>query len=206
MRTVPARVLAVLAVLAVFTLVAAACSDGGGSADEDQAAATTATNEEAEPASTPPPTTAAIPDEGEALGALHLSAVHFGGDGFVVIQNNGDADVDLSGIWLCQFPSYTDLGTVVDGATIAAGGTVEVPAAVLGGLVEDGGEAALYSARDFTSSDAILSFVQWGSGGARGSVATAADIWPGADVTVTPDPEIGAIELFGDPADVESWG
>lgn len=204
MRMIPTRV---LTLLAVFTLLAAACGDDdvGGSQSAEQNQITT-TTEAAETTTTAPPTTAAVPQDGEALVALQVSAVHFGDDGFVVIENKGDADADLNGIWLCQFPTYIDLGAVVDGAMIPAGGSVEVAAGALGGLHEEGGEAALYSAQNFSSSDAIFSFVQWGSGGARGSVAAGAGIWPGADVTVTPDPAIGAIEVFGDPADPEAWG
>lgn len=200
----------ILAIVCGLVLVVAACGgddgDDGDAADAsggDDGAAQTDTDETT---STAPSTTATIPDTGEALVNLQITGVYFGDDGMVTIANVGADDATLDGIFFCQSPTCVDLGTVVDGGVIPAGDTVEIPAASVGGLVEAGGEAALYRGDDLTSSEAILAFVQWGSGGARGGVAAEAGIWPGADATVTPDPEFGSIELFGDPADPESWG
>lgn len=208
MRTNRYRILSLVLGLA---LVAAACSgddsdDGTGAADSSGGDDESTQTETDETTSTAPSTTATIPETGEALAGLRISGVHFGDDGSVVVTNLGGEDIDVDGIFLCQFPTYVDLGTIVEGGTIPAGGSAEIPAAFAGGFDEAGGEAALYQGDDFTSSDAILAFVQWGSGGARGGVAAAAGIWPGPDVTVTPDSGFGSIELFGDPADPESWG
>ena len=68
----------------------------------------------------------------------------------------------------------------------------------------DGGEAALHSGSDVTNPDTIFGFVQWGSGGVRADVAAKAGIWPDG-ASVEPDPAFNSIELFGDPADPESW-
>ncbi|MEK9527166.1 MAG: hypothetical protein VWZ83_12250, partial [Acidimicrobiaceae bacterium] len=60
------------------------------------------------------------------------------------------------------------------------------------------------SGSDVTNPDTIFGFVQWGSGGVRADVAAEAGIWP-AGASVEPDPAFNSIELFGDPADPESW-
>ena len=198
-----------LALLAVLVLVASACggsdndsSDDAASDDADSTA--DAATPEDEPATTAPTTTVTIPPEATEIPDLQIVFVEFGDAGYVVIANRGDEPADLDGIQLCQFPTYVDLGTVVDGASIPAGESVEIPAATIGGLSVDGGEAALYSAPDFTNPDAIFAFVQWGTGGARSEVAAEAGIWP-SGATVEPDPAFNSIELFGDPADPESW-
>lgn len=193
----------VIALLIVVVLAAAACSDDGGgdssadSAGSDSGDATTTTI---------PGTTTPIPETGEALVDLQIEVVEFGEEGYVEIANNGDDEASLDGIYSCQFPTYTDLGTVVDGGVIAAGETVKIPAAVWGGLDAESGEAALYQGDDFSSADAILSYVQWGDGGhERAAVAAEAGIWPSADAAATPDPAFNSIESGGDPADPENW-
>ena len=192
-----------LASLVVVALIAAACGDDGGEepVDDEELAA-----DVEESSTTAPTTTAPIPETGDALVDLQITAVTFGDDGFVTIQNRAGEDADVNGVFFCQRPNYLDLGTVVDGGVIPAGGSVDIPASEVGGLSEAGGEAALYTSQDFGSADAIFAYVQWGGGGGRAEVATEAGIWPGPDATVTPDPAIGGIELFGDPVDPASWG
>ena len=198
-----------LVLFAVLVLIAGAC----GGADDDDAADSVSDNADSpsgdvatddEPATTAPTTTVTIPSEAIEIPDLQIVFVEFGDAGYVVIANQGDEPADLAGIQLCQFPTYVDLGTVVDGASIPAGESVEIPAATIGGLSVEGGEAALYSAPDFTNPDAIFAFVQWGAGGARSEVAAEAGIWP-SGASVEPDPAFNSIELFGDPADPESW-
>ena len=194
-------------VFALFALVAAACGgsddaaedgsspdDSGGGSEEEAAS---------EPVETAPPTTDTIPPEAVELPDLQIVFVEFGDEGFVEIANVGDTDAEVSGIQLCQFPTYLDIGPIA-GGTIAAGESIRVQASGIGGLSADGGEAALYTSPDFTNPEAIFGFVQWGTGGARGDVAAQAGIWP-AGASVEPDPSFNSIELFGDPADPESW-
>jgi hypothetical protein len=203
-----------LALLAMIALLAAACSDdsgadgnneaGGGAnvdgPDTSEPVATSSTT------STLPGTTAPIPEDGVALIDLQVTFVEFGEAGFVEITNRGDSDIDLNGVFLCQRPVYVDLGTVVDGGSLAAGATARIPASELGGLDAAAGEAALYQGNSFASADAILSYVQWGEGGqGRVSVAVEAGLWPSVDDAVTPDPAFNSIESGGDPADPETW-
>ena len=196
-----------LTLFAVFALVAAACGGGDENADDDlppvEEGVTPEGTIDSEPTETAPPTTDTIPPEAVELPDLQIVFVEFGEEGFVEIANVGDTDADVNGIQLCQFPTYLDIGPIA-GGTIPAGESIRVSASGIGGLSADGGEAALYSAPDFTNPEAIFGFVQWGTGGARAEVATEAGIWP-AGASIEPDPAFNSIELFGDPADPESW-
>lgn len=196
-----------LALLVLLALLAVACGDDGGgddaaeSTDGDDAAVDDTTTTTTVPGTTAPP-----PEGSEAIVDVQLRVVEFGAEGFVEIVNNGADDADLNGIYLCQFPTYADLGTLVDGATLAAGATVQIPAASWGGLDAASGEAALYDGDSFDSADAILSYVQWGEGGhQRAGVAADAGLWPSAEVFVTPDPDFNSIESGGFAADPENW-
>jgi len=190
----------VLILVAALALVAAACSsDSGGSADNAGSPSTTsAPAATAATAPTTSPTTAPVPADGTAILGLHVARVVFGPDGYVEISNTGDVEVSLDGLWLCQFPTYLPLS-----GSIAAGEVLQISAADIGGLSADGGEAALYSDKQFDSPTAILDYVGWGTGGKRGEVAALAGIWP-QGVTVSAPPDF--IELGGAPGDPEAWG
>ena len=196
-----------LALLMSLALLAAACS-GDDSADVDRVSAGSGdasdSAADAEPEKTVPPTTDTIPSEATELPDLQMVFVEFGDDGYIEIANVGDADVDVGGVQLCQSATCVDIGPIAAG-TIPAGTSILVMASVLGGLTVDGGEAALLSSRDVTNPDTMFGFVQWGSGGVRADFAAEAGIWP-AGASVEPDPAFNSIELFGDPADPESWG
>jgi hypothetical protein len=164
----PRRASALLSALLAFTLIAAAC--GG---DDDDA-----TTSEPDPADTAG--SEVIPaDEGLAVTAVDLAT------GVVTITNTGAGELDLSGHQLCNRPTYVALPA----ETLAPGGSIEV---TLGGLSADGGEVGLYTSADFGSSDDMISYVTWGSGGGRLSVAEASGSWagdpiadPGATLTLT---------------------
>lgn len=196
-----------LTLFAVFALLAAACGGGDDTAQDDlppdEPGVTPEGTIDSEPTETAPPTTDTIPPEAIELPDLQIVFVEFGDEGFVEIANVGDTDADVNGIQLCQFPTYLDIGPIA-GGTIPAGASIRVSASGIGGLSADGGEAALYSSPDFTNPEAIFGFVQWGTGGARAEVAAEAGIWP-VGASIEPDPAFNSIELFGDPADPESW-
>lgn len=192
------RVVRFLAVLFVLLVFAAGCGDdGGGETDpssDDDVDATGATA-----ASAASSTTAAIPEGGEAITGLSLTRVAFGDGAAVTLTNDSEAEITVDGLWLCNRPSYIELS-----GAIPAGGTLDVDGADLGGLNIEGGEAALYSSNDFGSSDDILDYVQWGTGGGRESVAVGAGLWPEGG-SVEPDPEFGSIEKFDVAGGPEAW-
>ncbi len=196
-----------LALLMSFALLAAACGGSDDSADVDRAPGgsgdTSDSLSDTEPEETVPPTTDTIPPEAVELPDLQVVFVEFGDDGYVEIANVGDTDADVGGVQLCQSATCVDIAPIAAGS-IPAGASILVMASVLGGLAVDGGEVALHSGSDVTNPDTIFGFVQWGSGGVRADVAAEAGIWP-AGASVEPDPAFNSIELFGDPADPESW-
>ncbi len=186
--------------LVTLALLSAGC--GGDDSDETAEPQPT----DPTPTTSTTSTTVPIPQDAVGLGDLVITGVEFGEGGVVRVQNRGNTDANVNGIYICQFPQYTDLGTEVTGGVIDAGATVEIPASAVGGLSSAGGEAALYANNsDFGSPDNILAYVQWGTGGARAEVATAANIWAGPDVSITPDPAYNDIVLEGDPVDPENW-
>ena len=196
-----------LALLMSLALLAAACGGSDDSADVDRAPGgsgdTSDSSSDTEPEETVPPTTDTIPPEAVELPDLQMVFVEFGDDGYVEIANIGDTDADVGGVQLCQSATCVDIAPIAAGS-IPAGASILVMASVLGGLAVGGGEAALHSGSDVTNPDTIFGFVQWGSGGVRADVAAEAGIWP-AGASVEPDPAFNSIELFGDPADLESW-
>lgn len=190
------RVVRMFVLLVALTLLSAACGDDGGGGDAD------APNEDGStttPTSEATTTTAPIPEGGVAVTGLSLTQVAFGDGGSVTITNDSDAEINVDGLWVCNRPSYTPLS-----GTIAAGATIQVDAGELGGLSEEGGEAALYSSNDFGSSDDIVDYVQWGTGGGREGVAVDAGLWPDGG-SVEPEPGFGSIEKFDVAGGPDGW-
>jgi hypothetical protein len=173
-----------------LALVAAACSSGG-----DTAADTTMS---------PPPegstTTAVSTTAGGGSAVFAIETVTFGEGAMVVITNTGTVAGELAGHWLCQRPSYSQIPDVALGpgeqVAIALDGDDFAPppgaltvdaVATVGTIDPASGELGLYSASQFDDATAMVSYVEWGSGGhGRSSVAVVAGIWTkGGFVTTT---------------------
>ncbi len=217
-----------LAVLVGLALMAAACGGGGDDpttspvgADPTLAPATTTSS---------PPTTSATTFTTEAYGiddppvaidgdaAFVISEVVFGDDGYVGVTNIGEGSGSLSGYQLCQRPSYFGIEdvTVAPGETVyfTAGsgesldGQVFEVGSRFGRLRASSGEMGLYSSGSFGSSDAIVSYVEWGSGShGRSSVAVGAGIWEEGDFVPTTDITAGLALIAPDGVPgVANWG
>ena len=106
-------------------------------------------------------------------------------DGTVELKNVGSTTIDVSSYWLCDFPAYE----MVDSSNLIceSGSTIMEPGDII--AVDDfnfidpaDGELGLYSSRSFASAEAIVDYVQWGSGShGRASVAVAAGILSSED-------------------------
>ncbi len=157
------------AVLAFLALVAVSCSSGE--------TTVTSAQQGAEPGSAPPAAESAPATVVDNSGhPLVIVAADFDA-GFVLIRNDGDADVDLSGMWLCNRPNYVPLPDQV----LKPGRVAEVDAFDLK-LDPSSGELALYTERAFDDPAAIIRYVQWGDDAhGRTSVAVAANVWPAGD-------------------------
>lgn len=171
------RIRLIAGLFVVFVLVAAACGDDG----EDESTAEEPAAEEA---------TA----DGPAAGAIQVAGVDLE-SGTALVLNTGDIAVDISGHWACNRPNYVELPAV----ELAPGEAIQV---AIDGLAESGGEVAIYTSNDFGSSEAIISYVGWGSGGGRESVAEAGGVWSGPPVEAASD----GLFLSGEPGSAEGWG
>jgi hypothetical protein len=98
--------------------------------------------------------------------------------GQVEIYNDQLGAVDVSTYYLCNFPDYaqlSDLNIVCGSYLIEAGEYLVVDGF---SLVANDGECGLYTEPSYGSSDAIISYVEWGSTAHfRSSTAVGAGIW-----------------------------
>lgn len=208
-----------------LVLVLAACGDDSTGADTTTTTAATSTTAAETTSSTAAETTTTAADttttvaetttttaDGPAGVVFQIQSVSFGSP-MVVIYNIGDEGGSLAGHWLCQRPSYAELPDITlepgEGLAISLGGNVFLPPPGLktadgqlniGALDPASGEIALYSSNSFGSSDAIVSYVEWGnSDHGRSSVAVGAGIWEaGAFVATTADTALIQITSFSD--------
>lgn len=216
---------------ALVALVLNACGDTGGetapvptATSAPQTTTTTAPVPATAPGTTttttattqPPPTEVTPPENATAV--FSLTQVAFGDAAFVQITNTGNGPGDLGGHWLCQRPVYFEIPDVELGpgesVWIAAdGGDLQFVGTVVGVLDAEGrlgslapasGEVALYRSNDFSSIDAIVDYVEWGTAGhGRSSVAAGAGIWPEGGFVETTADTIAITSMGGDGP--ESW-
>jgi hypothetical protein len=184
------------------TLLAAACGSSDDSADATTAAVSTTVTKTvtttAPVTTTVPETTTSAASGGGDVSPLVIVAVDFEA-GLILIRNDGDEDYDLTGHWICNRPTYSEL----PGEVLAPDGIIEVDTAAIG-LSADSGEIALYTSSDFGSADDILRYVQWGTDShGRTSVAVAGGVWQDGDFV---DNQGGSIESTGsNPVSATDW-
>ena len=121
------------------------------------------------------------PMSGDATSVV-INEVRYRGEDTIELLNNGSESIDLAGYWLCLGPgTYVQIGatTPVSGNTNLASGEYLV---INYAMPDEEGGLGLYSTNDFTNADALVDFVQWGSGGsARENIAVAAGQWTTGD-------------------------
>ena len=178
-----------LTLIVALAFIAVAC---GSDDDSDSGSDLPATSE---------PTTnvddSSADDSGSTSGsasALRVTEVDFAA-GVATISNTSTDAIDLTGHWLCNRPAYVEL----PGQSLAAGETLEVS---LGGVTQGGGEVGLYTSGSFGSSDDMVDYVTWGSGGGRLSVAEGAGLWSGDSAAAGDE----TLSLQGDGGAAASWG
>lgn len=188
----------VIPLVLALTLLATACSSGD-SDDSPGETSTTVTS----PTSSATQTTAAQETTTSEVSrgdvsALVIVAVDFE-VGFILIRNDGDEDYDLTGHWICNRPTYSELPS----ETLAPGRIIEIDTAAIG-LSAESGEVALYTSSDFGNADDILRYVQWGTDShGRTEVAVAGGVWQDGDFV---DNQSTNIESTGsDPASASDW-
>ncbi|MEO0732584.1 MAG: T9SS type A sorting domain-containing protein, partial [Bacteroidota bacterium] len=109
-------------------------------------------------------------------------------DGQIELFNGTDEAINVSDYWLCNFPAYTRIGTM----TVECGELLIQPGEVtvisgFGGFDAVDAELGLYTTNSFGSSNAIISYLEWGSTGhQRSNVAVAAGVWETGQVVDAP--------------------
>lgn len=126
-----------------------------------------------------------------------ITEVVFGDTASITIANVGDGSGSLAGHFFCQRPSYDELPATELGpgesVTLVAGEDFSI-----GSLSAGGGEIGLYTSSNFSNSEDIVAYVEWGSDGhGRSDVAASAGIWSGFVAT---DDSTSSMTTNTDPA------
>ena len=116
----------------------------------------------------------------------------------VELFNNGDLNIDLSDYWLCLGPGqYLQIG-----GSIGVGEYLTVEF----NMPEADGGLGLYSSNEFTDSNAIEDFVQWGAAGAaRENVAVDAGLWTAGEFVPVMGNENYSIVFDGEGNGASNW-
>jgi hypothetical protein len=222
---------ALTAILSV-TLVLAACSDsvstdpttttvaGPTTTPADGSTTTTLGGDATVPTTAAPTTTTTTTTIVPTAGTLSLTRIVFLPVPYVTVTNVGNEPVDLGDHWLVAGGARHRLParTVATGDTVVLGLGDEAPpdvtgvaatidlGPVLGPVVVEDGEMALFSAAQFAEPAAVVDYVEWGSSGHRRSaVAVAAGLWEERAFVAVP-PEAQALSSSGEPtAGPEDW-
>ena len=114
--------------------------------------------------------------------SIVFNEVNYGEDKLIELWNNGTVSVDLAPYWLCLGPGQY---LQIENATVVSGNRELAPGEFLvvnWDMLSNNEGLGLYSTNTFASADAIVDFVQWGSGGnPRENVAVEAGIWTAGD-------------------------
>jgi len=102
----------------------------------------------------------------------------------VELKNIGNASMDISNLWLCDFPAYDRIGNLTVSCgdfNVAPNETVTVQTSDIS-ISENDGEMGLYLNSSFGNVNSIIDYVEWGSTGhGRSNVAASAGIWTSDD-------------------------
>ncbi|NNE55894.1 MAG: T9SS type A sorting domain-containing protein [Flavobacteriales bacterium] len=116
-----------------------------------------------------------------------LNEIQPDAENLVEITNLGDQTVDISTYRLCSWPVYNTLSnlTIVSGSLMLAPGEFLVVTGHSMNQADD--ELGLYLNNQWTNSNSMLDYVEWGMHGhQRSVVAEAAGIWEDNDFVFTP--------------------
>jgi hypothetical protein len=145
-----------------------------------------------------------------------IGIVAFGDGGWIEVVNTGSQPGNVHGLWIAIHPFYLELPSTIvevgEAVTVTLDPDADPDAAelihaagLLPVLVASGGEVALYSNGNFGNPEAIVDYVEWGSGGHfRSTVAEAAGIWDAGRVVPMTGNEAGLIVGDGVPQPLEA--
>ena len=136
-----------------------------------------------------------------------IGTIVFGDQGWIELVNTGPQAGNIHGHWIAIHPYYLEMPSAI----VEVGQAVRVSldpftdseplvmaANLLPKLAASGGELGLYSTGSFGDPEAIVDYVEWGSGGHfRSTVAEAAGIWDETRVVPMAGNEGGLVVLNG---------
>jgi len=132
--------------------------------------------------------------------SIKFNEVLYGNRNLIELYNDGNVAVDLAPYWLCLGPGeYSQIGSITPES-----GTINLEPGEFVVLdpsftMDDSEGLGLYSMQAFTNPDALIDFVQWGSGGsARENVAVTAGQWTAGDFIETVRLDGFSIEYDGE--------
>ena len=136
-----------------------------------------------------------------------LGTVVFGEQGWIEVVNTGPQTGNVHGYWIAVHPFYLELPSAIlevgEAVTVTLdpdeGANALVHAfGLLPPLAAPGGEVGLYSHGQFGDPDAIVDYVEWGSGGHfRSTVAIAAGVWDETRIVAMGGDEGGLLVVGG---------
>ena len=136
-----------------------------------------------------------------------IGTVVFGEQGWIELVNTGPQAGNIHGHWIAIHPYYLEMPSAIvevgQGVRVSldpstASESLVVAANLLPELAASGGEVGLYSNGSFGDPDAIVDYVEWGSGGHfRSTVAMAAGIWDETRIVPMVGNEGGLVVLNG---------
>ncbi|MBA2337441.1 MAG: hypothetical protein H0V96_06765 [Acidimicrobiia bacterium] len=154
------------------------------------------------------------------VGTVAITRVVFGDDPYALITNVGSTPADLEDMWLVGSTGVAPLEPVTlppgRSAALVLGGE-EPPqfvgivaiidlATALGPVVTSSGELGLFAAEAFTSPDAVVDYVAWGTGPhLNGAAAVTAGIWGSGSSVDLPAEALSMASPGTLGAGVEDW-
>jgi Secretion system C-terminal sorting domain len=104
----------------------------------------------------------------------------------VTLKNFGNSNEPISGLWFCNFPAYGQVGSMTTVTSLDPNEEVNIDSSV--NFAPADGEFGLYTSSSFSSSSAMIDYMQWGSAShQRENVAVAAGVWSaGTFISVAP--------------------
>ncbi len=136
-----------------------------------------------------------------------LNEIKYQGGDWIEIYNNGNTAADLSNYWLCLGPGrYQQLSGITPQSGSINNLSPDEYLVLPYELPDTEGGLGLYSSNEFTNSQAIVDFVQWGAASSpRENVAVSAGLWTAGEYLPTVSSEDNSIIFDGDGNGVANW-
>lgn len=135
------------------------------------------------------------------LGDLQIVGIDYELDS-MVITNAGPSDVSTEGLWVYQTGDMAEFNIF----TIEPRATILFSLRDVGGAEISGGEVALFSSVSFSSPEAMVDYVAWGSSGhEKASLASEAGLWGPDESVEVPEGTAAILRADQSAIGADSW-